>query len=69
MIAANRVGDGLGFDREENALEVFWTGGSESLATAPKEKLARQLVEIIIARYREKSLEQQHRTRVKDVQD
>ena len=69
MIAANRVGDGLGFDREENALEVFWTGGSESLATAPKEKLARQLVEIIIARYREKSSEQQHRTRVKDVQD
>ena len=69
MIAANRVGDGLGFDREENALEVFWTGGSESLATAPKEKLARQLVEIIIARYREKSSEQPQKSRVKDVQD
>ena len=69
MIAANRVGDGLGFDREENALEVFWTGGSESLATVPKEKLARQLVEIIIARYREKSSEQPQKSRVKDVQD
>ena len=69
MIAANRVGDGLGFDREENALEVFWTGGSESLATAQKEKLARQLVEIISARYREKSSAPRHgkTTRVKDV--
>ena len=69
MIAANRVGDGLGFDREENALEVLWTGGSESLTTAPKDKLARQLVEIIIARYREKSSEQPHKSRVKDVLD
>ena len=63
MIAANRVGDNLGFDREENALEVFWTGGSESLTTAPKEKLARQLLEIIIARYRKKSSEQPHKSR------
>ena len=69
MIAANRVGDGLGFDREENALEVFWSGGSKSLATAPKDKLARQLVEIVSARYREKSSEQPQKSRVKDVQD
>ncbi len=52
MIAANRVGDGLGFEREENALEIFWPGGSESLATAPKETLARQLLDIIAVRYR-----------------
>ena len=69
MVAANRVGDGLGFDREENALEVFWPGGSQSLGTAPKEKLARQLVGIIINRYREKSSERLHKPVVKDVSD
>ena len=69
MIAANRVGDGLGFDREENALEVFWSGGSKSLATAPKDKLARQLVEIINARYREKSSEQPHKSESTAVPD
>ncbi len=52
MIAANRVGDGLGFDSDENALEVFWPGGSESLATAPKDTLARQLLDLVAARYR-----------------
>lgn len=61
MIAANRVGDGLGFDVEENALEVFWPGGTRSLGTAPKENLARQLMEIIVARYREKTTEQSHK--------
>ncbi len=69
MIAANRVGDGLGFDSEENALDVFWAGGSSSLATAPKEKLAGQLVELISARYREKSSGQAQKPKVKDVQD
>ena len=69
MIAANRVGDGLGFDNEENALDVFWTGGSSSLATAPKEKLAGQLVELISERYREKSSGQAQKPKVKDVQD
>ena len=69
MIAANRVGDGLGFDREENALDVYWPGGSQSLGTAPKEKLARQLMEIIVTRYREKSQEQPQKPVVKDVLD
>ena len=69
MIAANRVGDGLGFDSEENALDVFWAGGSSSLATAPKEKLAGQLVELISERYREKSSGQAQKPKVKDVQD
>ena len=69
MIAANRVGDGLGFDSEENALDVFWADGSSSLATAPKEKLAGQLVELISERYREKSSGQAQKPKVKDVQD
>ena len=53
MIAANRVGNGLGFDSEENALQVFWPGGSQSLDSAPKETLARQLLDVVAGRYRE----------------
>ncbi len=47
LIAANRVGDGLGFDTEDNALEVF--SADEHWALAPKAKpaLARELVAII----------------------
>ena len=67
MIAANQVGDGLGFDSDENALDVYWPGGSQSLGTASKEKLARQLMEIIVARYREKSQEQSQKPVLKDV--
>ena len=69
MIAANRVGDGLGFDVEENALEVFWPGGTQSLGTAPKENLARQLIEIIVTRYREKATEQSHKPAETEVSD
>ncbi len=69
MIAANRVGDGLGFDSDKNALEVYWPGGSQSLGTAAKEKLARQLMGIIVARYREKSSQQTHEPAAIDVSD
>ena len=55
MIAANQVGNGVGFDSEFNALDVHWPGGSQFLETAPKEKLARQLMELIVKRYHEKS--------------
>lgn len=51
MIAANRVGEGLGFECEENALEVFWNGGAASLERAPKEKLARRLVQLVADRF------------------
>ena len=67
MIAANRVGDGLGFDSDENALDVYWPGGSQSLGIASKQKLAMQLMEIIIGRYREKSQEQSQKPVLKDV--
>jgi phosphopantothenoylcysteine decarboxylase / phosphopantothenate---cysteine ligase len=60
MIAANLVGDELGFDKEDNALEVFWSGGSLSLQTAPKEKLARQLVNVIALNYYEKHSNKAH---------
>ena len=69
MVAANRVGDGLGFDSDRNALEVYWPGGSQSLGTASKELLARELVEIIVARYREKKPEQSHKPTETEVSD
>ncbi len=51
MIAANRVGDGLGFDCADNALEVFWKDGHQPLPRASKIELARQLVACIAERY------------------
>jgi phosphopantothenoylcysteine decarboxylase/phosphopantothenate--cysteine ligase len=51
MIAANRVGPGVGFESDENALEIIWEGGGQSLAQAPKPALASQLVALIAERY------------------
>ena len=47
MIAANRVGPGLAFDCEDNALLVLWPGGRAELQRAPKVELARALVRLI----------------------
>jgi phosphopantothenoylcysteine decarboxylase/phosphopantothenate--cysteine ligase len=52
MIAANQVGPGMAFDQECNALHLFWTGGEEKLAMAPKAQLARTLMERVAERYR-----------------
>jgi phosphopantothenoylcysteine decarboxylase/phosphopantothenate--cysteine ligase len=49
MIAANRVGEGIAFDQEENSLLLLWNGGREELATCGKLELARRLVEKIAA--------------------
>ena len=54
MIAANLVGNGLGFNSDENALQVFWPGGDHGFELASKEKLARQLIDLIARRYEEK---------------
>jgi phosphopantothenoylcysteine decarboxylase / phosphopantothenate---cysteine ligase len=56
MIAANRVGDGLAFDRDDNALTVFWKGGKRELSLTHKAALARQLIEIIAERYAKQSV-------------
>ncbi|MBU6246619.1 MAG: bifunctional phosphopantothenoylcysteine decarboxylase/phosphopantothenate--cysteine ligase CoaBC [Xanthomonadaceae bacterium] len=53
MIAANRVGDGLGFEAADNALDVYWEGGSLALPRAGKDELARVLVACVAERYRE----------------
>jgi phosphopantothenoylcysteine decarboxylase/phosphopantothenate--cysteine ligase len=52
LIAANKVGDGLAFDKDENALTVYWQGGKQELSLTSKAALARQLVELIAQRYR-----------------
>jgi len=52
MIAANQVGRDCGFDRETNALTVFWNGGEIAFGEGSKPVLARRLVELIGERYR-----------------
>ncbi len=54
LIAANLVGGGRAFDREDNALHLFWPGGDQELAPASKTALARELVQVIASRYRSK---------------
>lgn len=50
LIAANWVGQGRAFDRDDNQLSVFWNGGSRELAKAGKDELARQLAALIVER-------------------
>jgi phosphopantothenoylcysteine decarboxylase/phosphopantothenate--cysteine ligase len=47
LIAANEVGDGKVFDQDENALIVLWRDGRIGVGPAPKDEVARRLVEII----------------------
>jgi phosphopantothenoylcysteine decarboxylase/phosphopantothenate--cysteine ligase len=54
MIAANRVGEGAGFDAPDNALQVYWQGGEQQLPLTGKVKLARQLVALIAQRFHDK---------------
>jgi phosphopantothenoylcysteine decarboxylase / phosphopantothenate---cysteine ligase len=51
MIVANEVGAGMGFEAEDNALHVLWEGGSTRLARTLKDRLARQLLEVVATRY------------------
>lgn len=60
MIAANQVGNGMGFESEENALEVIWNGGNISLGLNSKDKIARQLIGIVAKQYNEKQSNQPH---------
>ena len=52
MIAANSVGDGRGFDSDDNVLTVYWQGGAAELGHGPKLELARRLVRLIAEHYR-----------------
>lgn len=55
MIAANQVGEKLGFGVDDNALAVFWEGGEKQLPTMAKTQLARALAGLIIEQYDAKS--------------
>lgn len=54
LVAANRVGPGLGFGTDENSLLLVEAGGAIELPLMPKAKLARALISHIAARYRAK---------------
>jgi phosphopantothenoylcysteine decarboxylase/phosphopantothenate--cysteine ligase len=51
MLAANEVGDGLGFESNENSLLLIWTGGEKKLPVENKEKLAHSLLEVLRQQY------------------
>jgi phosphopantothenoylcysteine decarboxylase/phosphopantothenate--cysteine ligase len=52
MIAANDVSDkSIGFNSDDNALTVFWNGGEQSLPTANKQTLARNLLSLVAKRF------------------
>ena len=51
MIIANRVGTDAGFDRDDNAVSVFWADGEQRFPEASKTELARDLVELVARRF------------------
>jgi phosphopantothenoylcysteine decarboxylase/phosphopantothenate--cysteine ligase len=51
LIAANWVGEGRAFDRDDNTLEVFWSEGERRLGPGPKTEVAQQLAALIAERY------------------
>jgi len=53
MIVANRVGEGIGFDADDNSVEVHWQGGGQELETAAKTDLALQIMKLVADRYTE----------------
>lgn len=55
MVAANQVGPGVGFDSDENALEVMWAEGAVSLPQTSKRQLARRLIQVVAERYNAKN--------------
>lgn len=51
MLAANRVDEHVGIGADDNAVELFWPGGSEALPRAAKSELAKVLVARIAERF------------------
>lgn len=52
MLAANHVNESLGIGADDNALELIWADGSETLPRASKAELAHTLIARIAAAYR-----------------
>ncbi len=61
LVAANRVGPGLGFETDDNELLLVDGEGSQPLPRAPKSSLARALIHEIAVRYHAKSRTQDSR--------
>jgi len=55
MIAANLVGDGLGFNADDNALTVLWQDGKQEITRADKSIVARELITLIAERFHAQS--------------
>ena len=51
MIVANHVGEDRGFDRDDNAVDVFWSGGEQSFETAAKADLAHEIIALVASRF------------------
>lgn len=57
LIAANWVGEGLAFDRDDNTLHVFWgSDGVRQLGPADKTEIAVQLAALIAERYAQRAV-------------
>lgn len=54
MICANDVSGGQVFGQDQNSLHLFWKNGEKKLPLADKNKLAENLVQEIVERYRNK---------------
>lgn len=50
LIAANRVGNGHGFEADENELHVYWDGGEAHFGPAQKSEVAHGLIALIAER-------------------
>lgn len=55
MIAANWVGEGRGFEVNENALTVLWHAGKAEIPMMSKTRLAQALIKLIAERYHAKN--------------
>lgn len=51
MIVANKVGKGLAFDCDDNAVEVYWRDGEQLFDLMPKDELAGNLIRLISDRF------------------
>jgi phosphopantothenoylcysteine decarboxylase/phosphopantothenate--cysteine ligase len=51
MIIANEVGEGRGFEQDDNAVHVFWHNGDRAYPLSPKSELATDLIALITEHY------------------
>jgi phosphopantothenoylcysteine decarboxylase/phosphopantothenate--cysteine ligase len=55
LVAANLVGNGRAFDRDDNELHVYWNKGGKALGKDSKINLARALADLIANRYKSRA--------------